>query len=114
MLRNKIDLPNAALEALGNAERRRIVTALANGPRSVGDLAAEFSISRPAISRHLGQLERAGLITHRSEGTRNIYQLDRAGLAETVAWLNSFWDEAEMRLRLLAENTAPGKNKRRG
>jgi DNA-binding transcriptional ArsR family regulator len=114
MLRKKIDLPDAALEALGNAERRKIIRALANGPRSVSDLAAEFPISRPAVSRHLGQLERAGLLTHRSEGAQNIYQLDRAGLADTVAWLNSFWDEAEARLRLVAENTAPAKAKRRG
>src|SRR5690348_9594890 len=108
MLRNERDLPDIALEALGNAERRRIVRALAEGSRSVSELAAEFPISRPAVSRHLATLERAGLVTHRPEGTRNIYALDRAGMERAATWLNSFWDEAEARLRLVAQNTAPG------
>jgi DNA-binding transcriptional ArsR family regulator len=106
-------LPDLALEALGNAERRKLVLALSDGPRSVGELAAEFPISRPAVSRHLAQLEKAQLVSHRAEGTRNVYFLDKAGLAATAAWLNRFWDEAEARLRLVAENTAP-RNKRRG
>ncbi|MEO6395176.1 MAG: metalloregulator ArsR/SmtB family transcription factor [Devosia sp.] len=114
MLRKRQDLPEIALEALGNAERRRIVQALATGPRSVGELAAEFPISRPAVSRHLKTLERAGLVTHRAEGTRNIYGLDRAGMESATAWLNAFWDEAEDRLRLVAQNTAPNTGGRIG
>ena len=105
-------LPDDALEALGNAERRRLVRALGVGPQSVGQLADQFTISRPAVSRHLAQLERAGLVTHSAEGTRNIYRLDRAGLEATAAWLNRFWDEAEARLRLLAENTQPRASRR--
>ena len=112
MLRN--NLPDLALDALGNAERRKLVLALAEGPRSVGELAAAFPISRPAVSRHLAQLERAKLVAHRAEGTRNVYFLDKAGLEATADWLNRFWDEAEARLRLLAENTAPRGAKRRG
>ncbi len=109
MLRKRAigDLPEAALEALGNAERRKLVRALAEGPQSVGELDAAFPISRPAVSRHLAQLERARLVIHTAEGTRNVYALSPAGLTETAAWLTSFWDEAEARLRLLAENTRP-------
>lgn len=114
MLRKVRQLPDDALEALGNAERRKLVMALGEGPRSVGELAAMFPISRPAVSRHLAQLERAKLVTHRAAGTRNIYMLDAAGLTETAAWLNSFWDEAETRLRLVAENTPPRKSPRHG
>ena len=115
MLRKKQTpaLPAAALEALGNAERRRLVQLLADGSASVGELAERSTISRPAISRHLKQLEGARLVTHRAAGTRNIYALDAAGLTETAAWLTGFWDEAEARLRLLAENTQP-KRPRRG
>jgi DNA-binding transcriptional ArsR family regulator len=98
-------LPDDALEALGNAERRRLLVRLADGPQSVGELAAGFAISRPAISRHLKLLETAKLVRHTSEGTRNVYALDHAGFAATTAWLNGFWDEAEARLRLVAENT---------
>jgi DNA-binding transcriptional ArsR family regulator len=101
------NLPDDALEALGNAERRRIVQTLATRPQSVGEIASQFPISRPAISRHLATLERAKLVSHHAEGARNIYALDAAGLTETAAWLTSFWDEAEARLRLLAENTRP-------
>lgn len=107
-------LPDLALEALGNAERRKLVLALGDGPRSVGELAAEFPISRPAVSRHLAQLERARLVSHRAEGTRNVYFLDKAGLEATADWLNRFWDEAEARLRMVAENTTPRDTKRRG
>jgi DNA-binding transcriptional ArsR family regulator len=108
----KTELPEAALEALGNAERRRIVRALAEAPRSVGELADISTVSRPAISRHLKQLEEARLVSHRAEGTRNIYALDTAGLTETAAWLARFWDEAEARLRLVAENTQPKRGPR--
>ena len=108
MLRSQpTELPDLALEALGNAERRKLVRALADGPKSVGALAERFPISRPAVSRHLAQLERAGLVAHRAEGTRNVYFLNRAGLEATTAWLNRFWDEAEARLRLVAENSSP-------
>ena len=107
-------LPDDALDALGNPERRKLVRALSDGPRNVGELASEFPISRPAVSRHLAQLERAGLVAHRAEGTRNVYFLDKAGLEATAAWLNRFWDEAEVRLRLVAENTASKGAVRRG
>jgi DNA-binding transcriptional ArsR family regulator len=98
-------LPDEALEALGNAERRRIVVLLAEKPHSVGALAAHFTISRPAISRHLKILGKAGLIRLQAAGTRNLYRLDHRGFEATAGWLESFWNEAETRLRLLAENT---------
>lgn len=99
-------LPDDALEALGNAERRRILILLSNGPLSVGALAGNFAISRPAISRHLKILKQAGLIRPQAIGNRNLYALDQHGFTATAAWLDSFWDEAAARLRLVAENTA--------
>ena len=107
MLQKSLPLPDDALDALGNAERRRLLQALAEGPQSVGELAALFPISRPAVSRHLAQLERAGLVRHRTQGTRNVYRLNVDGLTETAAWLTSFWDDAAARLKLVAENTKP-------
>lgn len=103
------DMPDDVLDALGNPERRRLVRRLAEGPLSVSELAAGFDISRPAISRHLATLERAGLVTHRGVGTRNLYSLDPRGFAATRRWLEGFWDEAEARLRLLAENLGDGR-----
>lgn len=104
MLRNS--LPDEALDALGNPERRKILRLLADGPQSVGAIAGAFSISRPAISRHLKVLEGARLVRHQGAGTRNLYSLDRAGFDATGLWLDAFWDEAAARLRLVAENTS--------
>ena len=105
--KSPLELPDVALEALGNAERRGLIRTLAAGPKSVGELAEDLPISRPAVSRHLRLLETAGLVAHRTEGTRNVYRLDSGGLQATAEWLTGFWDEAETRLRLVAENTQP-------
>ena len=99
---------DAILDALGNAVRRDIVRLLAKGPLSVAELAARFPVSRPAISRHLAQLAGAGLVRHRTEGTRHLYELRPDGFAESRQWLDRFWNEAEARLKLVARNTVPG------
>lgn len=93
-----------ALDALGNPVRRRLLALIAERPRHVNELAAEFEISRPAISRHLAQLQAAGFLTHLPDGTKNVYRIDTAGFAATRMWLDSFWDEAEARLKLVAHN----------
>jgi len=109
MLRTKTltPLPDLALDALGNGERRRLVQLMAGGAQSVGELAAQLPISRPAVSRHLKLLKQAGLISHEGAGNRNVYRLESSGLQATATWLTSFWDEAEARLRLVAHNTSP-------
>lgn len=97
-------LPAQVFDALGNPVRREILQRLSAEPMSVGSLAAAFTVSRPAISRHLAVLKDAGLVTHRSEGTRNVYALDPRGFEATRTALDGFWDEAEARLKLVAEN----------
>jgi len=94
----------AVFDALGNPVRRQIVAELGAGPLSVGELAERFAISRPAISRHLAVLEAAALVHHDPAGTRNVYRLDNAGFEATSQWLGRFWDEAEARLKLVAQN----------
>jgi DNA-binding transcriptional ArsR family regulator len=76
---------------------------LRSGPRSVGELAAELPVSRPAVSQHLRVLEGAGLVTHRKDGTRHLYELDGAGVAELRVWVDGFWDEALARFKEAAE-----------
>jgi len=83
-----------AAEALADPTRRRIVELLAERDRSAGELAAQFSTSRPAVSRHLRVLREHGLVRARSEAQRRVYSLDPAPLAELDAWLaryRSFW-----------------------
>jgi DNA-binding transcriptional ArsR family regulator len=76
---------------------------LRSGPRSVGELAAFLPVSRPAVSQHLRVLESAGLVTHRRQGTRHLYELEQAGVAELRTWVDGFWNEALARFKEAAE-----------
>jgi DNA-binding transcriptional ArsR family regulator len=91
------------LDALGDPTRRQVFELLKSGPRSVGELAAELPVSRPAVSQHLRVLESAGLVTHRKQGTRHLYELERSGVAELRSWVDGFWDEALARFKEAAE-----------
>jgi DNA-binding transcriptional ArsR family regulator len=91
------------LDALGDPTRRQVFELLRAGPRSVGELAAQVPVSRPAVSQHLRVLEDAGLVTHQRNGTRNVYELDGMGVAELRAWVDDFWNEALARFRTVAE-----------
>jgi DNA-binding transcriptional ArsR family regulator len=82
------------LDALGDRTRRSVFELLATGPRSVGELAEDLPVSRPAVSQHLRVLKRAGLVTDTRAGTRRLYRIDDAGLRELRTFLDSFWDEA--------------------
>jgi DNA-binding transcriptional ArsR family regulator len=84
----------AVLDALGDRTRRQIIHRLRAGPSSVGELAAALPVSRPAVSQHLTVLRRSGLVSYDQLGTRNVYRLDPAGLAELRCWLDSFWETA--------------------
>ncbi len=80
-----------AFEALADRTRRRVLELVAAGPRSVGEIAAELPVSRPAVSQHLKVLLDAGLVTVTTAGTRRVYALDSAGLAPLRAYLEQFW-----------------------
>lgn len=96
---------SAALDALGNNVRRQIVEMLSNGPRAAGEIAEQFPISRPAVSKHLRLLEQAGIISHETIGNRNLYQLEQVGFDHARQWLDHFWTDALNRFALVAENT---------
>jgi DNA-binding transcriptional ArsR family regulator len=81
----------SAFEALADPIRRRIIELVSEGERSAGELAAAFDISRPGVSRHLRVLREQGVIRARGDGTRRLYSLDTAGLAEIEDWLRRFW-----------------------
>jgi DNA-binding transcriptional ArsR family regulator len=82
------------LDALGDATRRAIVDRLLRGPISVGKLAEEFPVSRPAISQHLRVLKHAGLVTDQVDGTRRVYQLDPQGFESLRSYFDRFWSIA--------------------
>src|SRR5688500_8725896 len=83
----------SVLDALGDPTRRAVFERVARGPVPVGVIADALPVSRPAVSRHLRVLTDAGLVTHRREGTRHLYALDRRGLAELHDWVGGYWDE---------------------
>jgi DNA-binding transcriptional ArsR family regulator len=93
-------------QALGNSQRRAIVRLLAQGPRSVQELADELPISRPAVSRHLKLLTQAGLVADEAHGARHLYHLQDEGIASVRSYVEDVWGEAAVRFRLFAENTA--------
>ena len=83
-----------AFDALGDPMRRQILECLKDGALPVGELAGRLPVGRPAVSKHLRVLEGAGLVEHRSRGTRNLYALAPGGLAEVQQWLTGVWDTA--------------------
>jgi len=89
------DVLSATLAALADPTRRAIVARLASGERSVSELAKPFDMSLPAISKHLGVLERAGLIVRGREAQRRPCRLETAPLREIAEWAErtcAVWD----------------------
>ena len=89
-------MTNAArvFDTLHATTRRTVLERLREGPKSVGEIANDLPVSRPAVSQHLKVLKDAGLVNDRSEGTRRIYHIDPKGLGALRAWLDQFWDSA--------------------
>lgn len=84
----------AQLSALGDATRRAILSRLSGGPLPVGRVAEGLPVSRPAISQHLRVLERAGLVSHRPSGSRQLYQLNPDGFAALREHFDQLWTTA--------------------
>ena len=97
-------LHDSALSALGDPHRRAIVEILGSGARSVGQIADQLPISRPAVSRHLRLLKNAGLVEDEADGTRRVYQLRDAGVIAIRNYFSTLWGDAAGRYRIVAEN----------
>ncbi|WP_043615174.1 metalloregulator ArsR/SmtB family transcription factor [Nonomuraea candida] len=74
----------SVFRALADPTRRQILEDLRDGELAAGDIARRFSISGPSISRHLGVLKGAGLVSERREGNRILYTLVEERLASCV------------------------------
>ena len=102
----------AALKAIAEPRRRRILTLVRDDELSAGEIAAHFDVTRPAISQHLTVLKEAGLVSERRNGTRRLYQARPEGLAELKTFLDGFWDERLEALRREAERKERSKRGR--
>ncbi len=81
---------SAIFDALADPTRRTILDLLRTDERSAGELADEFPVSRPAISRHLRVLREAGLVTQRKEAQWRVYRLVPEALREVDEWLDGY------------------------
>ena len=100
---------DAIFSALSAPTRRAIVARLATGEAPVADIAAQFEISPPAVSRHLKILEDAGLIARRVEAQRRIISLNPEALRLASRWVDEhrrFWEASLERLENLLANDA--------
>ena len=102
-----------ALAAIVDPTRRRILELLRDGEVAAGDLAEEFSVSRPAVSRHLRVLREVGLVSSRVDGQRRLYALEAAPLAELDAWLEPYRRFWAQRLDALDTEIRRGRRDRR-
>ncbi|HEX2581015.1 MAG TPA: metalloregulator ArsR/SmtB family transcription factor [Dongiaceae bacterium] len=99
--RNEETRLDLIFHALADGTRRRLLARLTEGPAMIGELAAPFAMSRPAISKHLRVLEAARLVSRVKEGRIQICAFEPASLRSVEAWLNRyriFWDESLERL----------------
>ncbi len=81
---------NAVFGALSDPTRRAILARLVEGEASVGEIAAPFSMSQPAVSKHLKVLERAGLVERGIDGARRPARLRPEPLAAANTWLEAY------------------------
>jgi DNA-binding transcriptional ArsR family regulator len=77
--------------AVAEPNRRRLLQLLGHGEQTVTQLAGNFTVSRSAISQHLGVLAALGLVNSRREGRYQYYRLNAGGMAALRAQLDSFW-----------------------
>jgi DNA-binding transcriptional ArsR family regulator len=89
--------------ALADHTRRAVFEMVAARARSVGELAGDLPVSRPAVSQHLRVLKEAGLVRDRADGARRIYELDAAGVNALRAYLDQFWNQALASFKAAAE-----------
>ncbi|MFC0430662.1 metalloregulator ArsR/SmtB family transcription factor [Kutzneria buriramensis] len=89
--------------AIADPVRRQILVMLRERPLAAGQIADRFTISRPAVSRHLRVLRESGLVRDTLVGRRRLYELDASRLAGLIEWLDQFApaDDWERRLDAL-------------
>ena len=83
-----------SLTVLADPTRQQILTMLAKGALSSGDIARRFEMTPPAISQHLKTLREAKLVKVRAEAQKRFYELDPEGISEVADWVNDlrkFW-----------------------
>ena len=97
--------------AIAEPRRRRILSLTRDAELSAGEIAADFEISRPAVSQHIAVLRDAGLLAERREGTRRLYRARPDAMAGLREFIEGFWTDRLERLKLAAELEQQRRNK---
>jgi DNA-binding transcriptional ArsR family regulator len=98
---------NSVFSALADETRRRIIVMLAKDRMSVNEIAGNFKISRPAISKHLRLLRQSRLVSQKKEGREVYYNFNPKPMKEVFNWLkfyDKFWDEKLNSLKRYVED----------
>ena len=109
------DVDDALWSAIGDPTRRRIVDLLLAGDGGTAtSLSEQLPVSRQGVAKHLGVLDRAGLVHATSAGRERRYDLNRAQLAKAAAQLESVgaaWDARLHRIKGIAEALQQARNR---
>ena len=84
-------------EALADPTRREIVSMLADGERSAGEISGRFAMAGPSVSRHLKVLRESGLISYRQQATSRFYRLEPEPLEQVRQWMDAQLDVVKAR-----------------
>ena len=102
--------PDEIFGALADPTRRAVLDLLRSGNRAAGEIAQGFAVSRPAISKHLRQLRRAGLVAETRSGRHRLYRLNAEPLQTVATWLDAYrnhWRTKLDNLKAYVEATEP-------
>ena len=92
---NQNEALDGVFAALADGTRRAMLSRLARGPATIGELGLPFSMTKPAVTKHVKVLERAGLLVRTIEGRVHRCELDARPLAEAQRWvaeMRAFWN----------------------
>jgi DNA-binding transcriptional ArsR family regulator len=82
-----------ALQALADPTRREIFERLRKASASVGEIATDMPVTRPAVSQHLKVLKDAGLVREERQGVHRVYQVELKGLVELRRYIDGLWGD---------------------
>lgn len=91
-------------EILADPTRREIISLLATGERSAGDISGRFAMSGPSVSRHLKVLRESGVVSYRRQATSRLYRLEPRRLDEVRQWMDAVLDVTKARFDRLADH----------
>ena len=93
----------AVLKAIAEPRRREILRLVWDREMPAGEIASHFEVTHAAISQHLRVLKETALVAERREGNRRFYRATPESLGELKAFLEAYWDEGLVRLKVEAE-----------